>query len=154
MKNANDNNNSLNIRPNSKHEGVSLMTCDLGSTTQSFKPLKIPVQAYTETVATVQTKSPHTVGYFFSSKFVRYVAAIVYCIYDVFSCIWPPIILLSLNSSETEFRLVGLPEQLSKIFNSVLHVCFDDSKAYVAPVRNLGVIFDSNMSVLSHLGCL
>ena len=55
---------------------------------------------------------------------------------------------LSLNSSKTEFLLIGLPTQLAKIDNPSLSMPSSTSIKPVASARNLGVIFDSNLSFL------
>jgi hypothetical protein len=58
---------------------------------------------------------------------------------------------LSLNPSKTEFLLLGLPAQLAKIENPTL---FLPSKVNIKPVpsaRNLGIIFDSNLSFSDHI---
>jgi len=49
---------------------------------------------------------------------------------------------LSLNQSKTEFLLIGLPKQLSKVSDATLHM---PSNVTINPsdcARNLGVIFD------------
>ena len=46
--------------------------------------------------------------------------------------------LLTLNSSKTEFLLIGLPQQLAKINNSSL--------VTTHPVRNLDFIFDEHLT--------
>jgi len=54
---------------------------------------------------------------------------------------------LSLNQSKTEFLLIGLPGQLSKISNPSLLM---PSNVIITPAqsaRNLGVIFDSTLSM-------
>ena len=53
--------------------------------------------------------------------------------------------LVCLNPSKTEFLIIGLREQLSKLTYSVYlqHPTDDTSPApYTSPVRNLGIIFD------------
>ena len=53
---------------------------------------------------------------------------------------------LLLNPAKTEFLLLGTPSQLRK-FNSFSDLSFNDSAIQVsASTRNLGVIFDSNLS--------
>jgi hypothetical protein len=59
--------------------------------------------------------------------------------------------LLSLNQSKTEFLLIGLPAQLLKISNPS-HLM--PSNAIITPTssaRNLGVIFDSTLSISDHI---
>ena len=55
--------------------------------------------------------------------------------------------LLSLNQSKTEFLLMGLPKQLSKITHPILQMSSDISVSSVASARNLGIIFDSTLSM-------
>jgi hypothetical protein len=60
---------------------------------------------------------------------------------------WMSSNLLSLNQSKTEFLLIGLPTQLSKISDPTLLM---PSNAIITPTssaRNLGVIFDSTLSM-------
>ena len=59
---------------------------------------------------------------------------------------------LSLNSSKTEFLLIGLPTlQLAKIDNPSLSMPSSTFIKPVASARNLGVIFDSNLSFSDHI---
>ena len=58
---------------------------------------------------------------------------------------------LSLNSSKTEFLLIGLPTQLAKIDNPSLSMPSSTSIKPVTSARNLGVIFDSNLSFSDHI---
>ena len=58
---------------------------------------------------------------------------------------------LSLNSFKTEFLLIGLPTQLAKIDNPSLSMPSSTSIKPVASARNLGVIFDSNLSFSDHI---
>ena len=53
---------------------------------------------------------------------------------------------LSLNPSKTEFLLIGLPNQLSKLHNQSLLLPDNTTIAPVHSARNLGIIFDSNLS--------
>jgi len=55
-------------------------------------------------------------------------------------------ILLTLNSSKTEFLLIGLSKQLAKIHNSSL------STTHTA--RNLGFIFDEHLSFSNQISTL
>ena len=57
---------------------------------------------------------------------------------------------LSLNSSKTSFLLIGLPTQLAKIDIPSLSMPSSTSIKPVASARNLGVIFDSNLSLSDH----
>ena len=58
---------------------------------------------------------------------------------------------LSLNSSKTEFLLIGLPTQLAKTDNPSLSMPSSTSIKPVTSARNLGVIFDSNLSFSDHI---
>jgi len=59
--------------------------------------------------------------------------------------------LLSLNQSKTEFLLIGLPTQLTQL-SEPTHLM--PSNAIITPTssaRNLGVIFDSTLSMSDHI---
>jgi hypothetical protein len=56
-----------------------------------------------------------------------------------------------LNPSKTDFLLIGLPKQLSKVANPSLSVSPDVSLSTVASARDLGVLFDSNFSLSNHI---
>ena len=64
---------------------------------------------------------------------------------------WMSSNLLSLNQSKTEFLLIGLPVQLSKISDPSLlmpsHVTIPPANS----ARNLGVVFDSELSMSHHI---
>ena len=60
-------------------------------------------------------------------------------------------IFLSLNPSKTEFLLVGLPQQLSKLSNPIIHLPNNVTLSPVYSARNLGVIFDSNLTFSQHI---
>jgi cellulose biosynthesis protein BcsQ len=55
--------------------------------------------------------------------------------------------LLLLNSYNTDFLLIGLPKQLSKLNNPTMNAT-SDVLSPVPQARNLGVLFDSNLSLL------
>jgi len=55
--------------------------------------------------------------------------------------------LLSLNQSETEFLLIGLPAQLSKVSDPSLLIPSNVTITPAKSARNLGVIFDSTISM-------
>jgi hypothetical protein len=57
---------------------------------------------------------------------------------------------LSVNPSKTEFLLVGTPQQRSK-FSSPTITFQGSSLPYVSSCRNLGVIFDSDLSFKKHI---
>jgi hypothetical protein len=51
------------------------------------------------------------------------------------------------NLSQTEFLLIGLPKQLSKVENPSLSMIPSVTVSPVSSARNMGVILDSNMSL-------
>ena len=57
---------------------------------------------------------------------------------------------LSLNPGKTEFLLIGTPQQRSKIGDQQLLFC-DSVLKSVDSARNLGVIFDSDVSLKKHI---
>ena len=58
---------------------------------------------------------------------------------------------LSLNPAETEFLLIGLPAQFSEIHNPTLTISSNTTIQPVSSARNLGIIFDSNLSFSDHI---
>src|SRR6218665_3448008 len=62
--------------------------------------------------------------------------------------------LLCLNPSKTEFILIGLRDQLKKIPDPSISLNLDSASTHkftpTSPVRNLGVIFDQNLSFSDH----
>jgi len=58
---------------------------------------------------------------------------------------------LSLNPSTTEFLIFGLPQQLSKLNNPTNHLPNNVILSPVVPARNLGVIFNKNLSFAQHI---
>ena len=57
---------------------------------------------------------------------------------------------LKLNDEKTEFLLIGSRQQMSKV--SVPHITIGDSDVTPATsARNLGVIFDSSLSLSTHI---
>ena len=58
---------------------------------------------------------------------------------------------LSLNPVKTEFLLIGLPAQLAKIHTPTLTISSNTTIQSVSSARNLGVIFDSNLSFSDHI---
>jgi hypothetical protein len=70
------------------------------------------------------------------------------CIADI--KIWMKSNLLMLNDSKTEVVLLGTKQQLSKLSDLALSVGNANIKP-VTKVRNLGVIFDNNMSMENHV---
>ena len=70
------------------------------------------------------------------------------CIADVRS--WMLTHNLKINDSKTEFILIGTQKQLEKVSSMEIKV----SKSNIPPskqARNIGVIFDSNMSMIPHV---
>jgi hypothetical protein len=60
---------------------------------------------------------------------------------------------LSLSPSKTAFLLVGLPQQLSKLSNLIIHLPNNVTPSPVHSTRNLGVITDSSLSFGTHFYC-
>jgi len=58
---------------------------------------------------------------------------------------------LSLNPSKTEFLFFGLPEQFSKLNNPTIHLPNNVILSPVDSARNLGVIYDNNLSFAQHI---
>ena len=67
---------------------------------------------------------------------------------------WMSSNMLSLNQSKTEFLLIGLPKQLSKISNPIIQMPSGVSLSAVSSARNLGVIFDSTLSMSDHISAI
>jgi hypothetical protein len=61
---------------------------------------------------------------------------------------------LSLNPSKTEFLLLGLPHQLAKLQNPKISLPGNVVLCPVTSARNLGVIFDSNLSFSEHISAI
>jgi len=59
--------------------------------------------------------------------------------------------LLSLNQSTTEYLLIGLPAQLSKISDPSFLVPSNVTITPAQSARNLGIIFDSTLSMSDHI---
>ena len=55
------------------------------------------------------------------------------------------------KTAKTEFLLIGLPAQLSKIHNPTLTISSNTTIQPVSSARNLGIIFDSNLSFSDHI---
>jgi len=58
---------------------------------------------------------------------------------------------LSLNPSKNEFLFFGQPQQLSKLNNPTIHLRNNVILLPVVSARNLGVIFDKNLSFAQHI---
>jgi len=67
---------------------------------------------------------------------------------------WMSANFLSLNPSKTEFLLIGLPKQLSKLNNISLSMPSNVCIKPVTSARNLGVIFDSELSFSKHISSI
>jgi len=65
--------------------------------------------------------------------------------------VWMSANLLSLNQSKTEFLLIGLPNQLSKVSDATLHMPSNITINPSDTARNLGVIFDSSLTMSDHI---
>ena len=61
---------------------------------------------------------------------------------------------LSLNPSKTEFLIIGLPQQLSKLNSPVIHLPNNVTLSPVTSARNLGVIFDNNLTFSQHISAI
>ena len=61
---------------------------------------------------------------------------------------------LSLNPSKTEFLLIGLPQQLAKLNSPTVSLPDCVTLSPVPSARNLGVIFDSNLSFSEHISAI
>jgi hypothetical protein len=62
--------------------------------------------------------------------------------------------LLMLNLSQTEFLLIDLPKQLSKLENPSLSMTPSVTLLPVSSARNRGVLFDSNLSQSDHISSI
>ena len=89
---------------------------------------------------------------FSSTKFIQNVSVLENTIAEVSS--WMSANLLMLNPSKTEFLLFGLPKQLSKIENPSLSMTSTVTLTPVSSARNLGVLFDSNLSLSDHISSI
>ena len=61
---------------------------------------------------------------------------------------------LSLNPSKTEFLIIGLPQQLSKLVNPTIHLPDNVTLTPVDSARNLGVIFDKHVTFSYHISAI
>ena len=63
---------------------------------------------------------------------------------------------LSLNPSKTEFLIIGLPQQLSKLRSPTIHLRLpnDVTLTPVDSALNLGVIFDNNLTFSQHISAI
>jgi hypothetical protein len=58
------------------------------------------------------------------------------------------------NPSKTEFLIIGLPQQLSKLNSPVIHLPNNVTLSPVTSARNLGVIFDNNLTFSQHISAI
>jgi len=61
---------------------------------------------------------------------------------------------LSVNPCKTEFLLIGLIQQLAKVNQPDLHLPDNTTVTPVTNARNLGIVFDSNLSFKQHINFL
>ncbi|MFA9289573.1 MAG: reverse transcriptase domain-containing protein, partial [Weeksellaceae bacterium] len=61
---------------------------------------------------------------------------------------------LSLNPSKTEFLVIGLPKQLEKLNHPTIHLPNNVILSPVDSARNLGVIFDCNLTYSDHISAV
>ena len=61
---------------------------------------------------------------------------------------------LTLNHSKTEFFFIGLPQQTSKIINPSLSLSSTQPIPLTSSAKNLGFIFNSNLSFFKHFSSL
>ena len=81
---------------------------------------------------------------FFAADFAYNIPHLEHTISNVYN--WMSSNFLSLNPSKTEILLVGLPQHLSKLSNPIIHLHNNVTLSPVHFARNLGVIFDSNLT--------
>ena len=89
---------------------------------------------------------------FSSPNFVTNILRLQDTISNVFD--WMSSNVLSLNHSKTEFLLIGLPKQLSKIHNPVIQMSPDVFISPVSAAHNRGVFFDSNQSMSEYISAV
>jgi hypothetical protein len=87
-----------------------------------------------------------------SDKFRENVSSLESAIAEVSS--WMSANLLMLNPSKTELLLIGLPKQLSKIENPSLSMIPTVTLSPFSSARNLGVLFNSNLSLSDHISSI
>ena len=67
---------------------------------------------------------------------------------------WMNANLLSLNPSKTEFLIIGLPKQLSKLNNPTFNIGSNTALQPAPHARNLGFIIDANLSLDQQIAAL
>ena len=67
---------------------------------------------------------------------------------------WMTAKLLSLNQYKTEFMLISLPQQISKISNPSLSLASNHPITPTDSIRNLGFIFDSSLTFSKQISSL
>ena len=58
---------------------------------------------------------------------------------------------LSIDPSKTEFLIIGLPQQLSKLNSPIIHLPNNVTFSPVTSASDLGVIFDNNLAISQHI---
>jgi hypothetical protein len=61
---------------------------------------------------------------------------------------------ISHNLSKTEFLLVSLPQQLSKLCNPMTHLPNNVALSSIHSAPDLGVIFDNNLTFSQHISAV
>ena len=61
---------------------------------------------------------------------------------------------LTLNPIKTEFLVIGLPQQLSKINSPTIHLQNNIILTSVDSARNFGVIIDESLSFAQHIASI
>ena len=88
----------------------------------------------------------------FAPKFTTAITQLHDTISDISS--WMTANFLSLNPSKTEFMLIGLRQQISKISNPSLSLPSNHPITPTDSVRNLGFIFDSSLTFSKRISSL
>ena len=60
----------------------------------------------------------------------------------------------SLDPSKTEFLIIGLPQQFSKLRSPTIHLPNNVTLTPVDSARNLGIIFDNNLTFSQHISAI
>ena len=89
---------------------------------------------------------------FSAADFAYNISHLEHTISNVYN--WMSSNFLSLNPSKTEFLLVGLPQQLSNLTNPIIHLPNNVTLSPVYSARNLGVIFDRNLTFSQHISAV
>jgi exonuclease III len=89
---------------------------------------------------------------FLAADFSHNIAHLEQTVSNVYN--WMSSNFLSLNPSKTEFLVIGLPKQLEKLNLPTIHLPNDVILSPVHSARNLGVIFDSNLTFSDHISAV